>query len=1105
MDYQFPRQLFPSFYNRGPPGPVLNNCAANWGSYDGVIPQGDSGALSSWTFTSRHQVRAEPWHHTEPVPIPLFSPKKSFFLSSTPPDPLEFTEHMQNFFMDNCQDSFGCMSEILGENFNFKQGLREHYRLDPIHTRKIKMFMELLKLKICQQTYYSRSMEACSALLSDVRHDIPPELLGTLLFEELTEQRNRQLFFEGATGGALSFVPFSQSGRGSQHGCLLYPGNQGMDHLYFHRVALQPHKGPSLCVDSSSNNPLSFQLKGPIRQISSASLLNYCCAAVRLDYLCGVWSFNSVWNESNTPHLLQVITTREVTTCVNVSPHILGEVLVASESGAINLWTVGKGMQKVREEDNNLYFNAKSAWRWCEFSAHPRIMLYADRTGAELSDIRVSPASSHTLFRISNTVKCRSGERLILSKYLGDIHSFHHLITTQYSAYIMDERFPCMPMLKWDHMMQSPPMFCHVPPGPASSGQSGGVAKPIKVLLGSQGHQEITLLQYSGGRVETCSSHGPPQALLRPRDSLKFLPVQLPHRLDTATNRLSSPASGLTCIQNTAGRTGSDDCMCILQLTEAGDIFYQILKHEQQDISQPPAAEDEPLLQNTEITLPQSTLKKATKSGRKTAKPHQVTQPVPQLVPVLSSSEIVIGSAQHAAVQRFVAETPKKSQQDMYSDESSENSGSGRKQCNLKQLCQKFTINSDPELNVGSGVDSGVKDIKIGNNNGVDLENLGPVNETVSSLNCIVPPGQQTPIKLTKDAVVRWKVWLQKVTHRRPKTMPHPHCLETFKITTSGLLNVLNDKARHNSEEDHLQSLKQELRACMSSHLFLVSSAISPRSSDIVPLPNLVDTGVWSDQLSQRLTLSWQGGESWRAWWDDQLGLNREEKVKALRRRRRREKEAKRATGQSLELCRSFTSSVSYQSALDCGSWSSVTSQGAWSDTEWLGLPQLGSPGECWTSSDTIPSTMQSQTAPPKTTVTHQRVEDNQNEQLTPSSSHDQSLTLKTLNSSASQRRGTCPADDYPRSHFTPQDESSERDGYFLEKVGTMDTMPQPVVSSQLHHLLSVPNRSPRTDPSLVSTRSGFSQSLPPSQSSQGRAGLSQGSQPKKKKSRMGF
>lgn len=68
--------------------------------------------------------------------------------------------------------------------------------------------------------------------MSDVVHTVPPELLGALLYEELTEQRDRMLFSEGATGGALAFVPFSQSdSSSSQRGCLLYPGNQGLDCL----------------------------------------------------------------------------------------------------------------------------------------------------------------------------------------------------------------------------------------------------------------------------------------------------------------------------------------------------------------------------------------------------------------------------------------------------------------------------------------------------------------------------------------------------------------------------------------------------------------------------------------------------------------------------------------------------------------------------------------------------------------------------------------------------------------------------------------------------------------------------------------------------------
>lgn len=83
----------------------------------------------------------------------------------------------------------------------------------------------------CQQSYSSRSLDKYSALLSDVVPSIPPELLGTLLYEELKQQRDHLLFSEAATGGALAFIPFSQSDSSSQHGCLLYPGNQGLDRL----------------------------------------------------------------------------------------------------------------------------------------------------------------------------------------------------------------------------------------------------------------------------------------------------------------------------------------------------------------------------------------------------------------------------------------------------------------------------------------------------------------------------------------------------------------------------------------------------------------------------------------------------------------------------------------------------------------------------------------------------------------------------------------------------------------------------------------------------------------------------------------------------------
>ncbi|XP_071322592.1 TATA box-binding protein-associated factor RNA polymerase I subunit C [Trachinotus anak] len=1089
MDYEFPRQLFPAFYNCGPPDSVLKLCTGgNWGCYGRIRPQDGSGPLSSWTFTPSYQAGGEKWHYTEPVPLPLLSPKNSFLWPSKPPDPQNFTEHMQNFFMDHCQDAFGCMGEILGENFNFKQGMRERYRRDSVQMWRVKNFLDMLKFKICQKSYFSRSLDMYSVLLSDVVHSVPPELLGALVYEELTDQRDRLLFSEAATGGALAFVPFSESSSGSVHGCLLYPGNKGLDCLNFHGVELQHHRGSSSALNASSSDPVSFQLNGPIRQISSASLFNNCCVAVRSDYMCGVWKFS----ESSKPRLLQAINTREFATCIGVSPHVLGEVLVASESGAANLWTVGRGMHKVREEDSNLYFNAKSSWRWCEFSAHPRVMLYADRTGVELTDIRASPVCGHTLFRISNTSECRSGERLILSRYLGDVHSFHHLITTQHSAYIMDERFPCVPMLKWDHMMQFPPMFCHVLPCSTSSGTVVGGARTTKVLLGSHSSQEIMLLQYSGGRAEACISRGPAQALLRPRDCLKHLPVQIPHRLDTASNRLSSPAAGLTCLHKKgAEESGGEECICILQLTEAGDIFYQILELEQPDSD--------------------------TTAGRKTA---GQLAPDSQLDTVdTSSDEGIIGPTQGPAAPRFVAETPEREQPAAIIYSSSDaDSDSERKGPKLKHLCLQVVVNDDPEPDSMSGSDTGAQDGKVGGDETDDAQEPSGVQETAyssSGLSHMAPSEQGTQVKLSKGALITWKHWLQKLMQKSSEKKPRPCSLQHLTIKMKGFLHLPDDEARHLTEEEPVQSLRRDLKACMSKRSMLVNSTVytSLEAPDVEPVPSPVDTDVWRDQLSHRLTLSWQGETAWQAWWEDQLGLNREEKVKALRRKRRREKEAKRAAGQHLELSGSFTSSVSYQSDLDSFSdstgWSSATSQGVWSDTEGAGpLSQLEGFLEHGMPRATTPSTLQNDT--PVSTPIATPCKNKQGSQQAPSSSCTLSLSQAVKPAPAGQRRNKRPAEGHLRSVLAPQDEPSQHNNYFLEEESNGQPPPPPASSSvsQLCSSQSVPQRSLRVDLSQDSSIwSGFSQSLPLSQSSQGRRGLlppSQVSQ-SKKRSRMGF
>uniref|UniRef100_A0A3Q3E375 Wu:fj64h06 n=1 Tax=Labrus bergylta TaxID=56723 RepID=A0A3Q3E375_9LABR len=707
--------------------------------------QSHAGPLSSWTFISRHQVKGETWRHTEPVTIPLLSPKKCESLPK----------------MNGGHSYLKCCSTCsLGMFFMF-------------------VFLKhAVSFSRCQRSYSSETLDRYSALLSDAVHSVPPDLLGDLLHEELTEQRDRLLFSEGATGGALAFVPFSQSCSDSQHGCLIYPRNQGLDCLSI----LQRKRKPGLSFSI-------FQLKGPVRQISSVSLLNQSMKKKKKKKRFYLQVFIRSVVSCDQPFVIGLSVVLAFSLQSVVSPHVLGEVLVASESGTLNLWTVENlcpiRMQKVREEDSNLYFNAKSAWRWCEFSAHPRVMLYADRTGVELTDIRGSPFVGHTLFRISNTSECRSGERLILSKYLGDAHCFHHLVTTQYSAYIMDERFPGVPMLKWDHYMQSPPMFCHLIPGSASSESAGGGAVTTKVLLGSHSSQEITLLQYSG-------------------------------------------------------------------------------------------------------------------------------------------------------------------------------------QC------------------------------------------------------------------------------------------PRSHCLQHLTVPVEGLLQPPDNRERDSAEEERVQSLRRDLRACMSRRSLLVHSAVSDSitAPDIKPVPDPVDTDTYMDQLSQRLTLSWQGEEAWRAWWEDSLGLNREKKVADLRRKRRMEKAAKRASGQRMELSGSFASSMSYQAELsdfsDSQGWAYATSLEALSEPESIKSQSEGIK-ESGTLRATTPSIMLTDGPDPGTP---QSFRDKPDEQRTPRSSLALTLTQPQTLNSISQTDGPVPA--------TPQSIREKPDEQ--QTPGSSLTQPQ---TSRLSSTLQTDSPVPATPQSV--------------------------------------
>lgn len=492
---------------------------------------------------------------------------------------------------------------------------------------------------------------------------------------------------------------------------------------------------------------------------------------------------------------------------------------------------------------------------------------------------------------------------------------------------------------------------------------------------------------------------------------------------------------GLTCIQK---RERGEECICVLQLTEAGDIFYQILEPQQPEteMTRPSVPEEESAPQQGVGTQQETALKEATTSGTESLRQllGQETFPKSQhedLVSDTTSDEEVIGPTLGLTTQTFVAETPEREwrslddpenvtcmSRDVFSESSSEESDeSDRKKRLWKHLGLQVLVNDEPVLGQTSELVA-VSDVNMVNkNNNDDITKEPYAEETMNSsisLSRVNASEPQNVVRLSTDTLIMWKLWLQKLMPKSRKNKARPHHLQQFTTKTKDVLGPPDSENKNPTDEELVCRLRQDLRACMRNRSLLVQgSASSLEPLEMVPFPDSVNTEEWTDPLSQRLTASWQGEDSWRAWWEDQLGLNREAKVKELRRKRRREKATKRAAGRGLELSESFTSSVSHQLDLDDFSdstgWSSAASQGAWSDSEGTGMSQLDGLFERQTQRATTPSTMRVIT--PSATPLKEKEQHGEHIQSSPSSSllPPVSQTPKRSSTSATQRRTRRP------------------------------------------------------------------------------------------------
>ncbi|XP_044617732.2 TATA box-binding protein-associated factor RNA polymerase I subunit C isoform X1 [Equus asinus] len=555
----------------------------------------------------------DPWHPGLTAQDLLFRGGHPF--QKQPRVVLDVTEQLSRFLWDHGDIAFAPLGKLMLENFKLEGARSRSKKKTVVSVKRLLQDLDGHQPWGCPWAYLSYRQRRFSILGGPILGKSVANLLGDLLHEELVTRWEQLLLDDAFTGGALAWVP----GKTPRVGQLVYPAGSTLDKLYFQEVSLTPGGNPQVLRD-----PGHIQLRGPVRQVVTRTVQGESLLAVRSDYHCALWKIS----RQGRPAPLQVLQVEKGATGISLSPHLPGELAVCSRSGAICLWTPQDGLRRVYKDPDTLVFRDPSPWRWADFTAHPRVLTVGDRTGVKIVDTQVRGGDCHRqssrteqrhgvgwgrdlpegmkssrsvspaggdgapdlrlggltrflsqgppgcgllLFRGGAEASCQKGERVLLTQYLGEgspesLHSTLHLICTQFSLYLVDERLPLVPMLKWNHGLPSAPLLARLlpPPGP-------GCPRPL--LLGGQDGQ-LQLLHITE-EASTPRLAGPPQSLPSRNDSLSAFPVLEPKSQWRLQERLKAPTIGLAAA---IPPSASTPILSLFQLSAAGDVFHQCLR-----------------------------------------------------------------------------------------------------------------------------------------------------------------------------------------------------------------------------------------------------------------------------------------------------------------------------------------------------------------------------------------------------------------------------------------------------------------------------------------------------------------------------------------------
>ncbi|KAJ7335102.1 hypothetical protein JRQ81_013043 [Phrynocephalus forsythii] len=425
----FPSPLFPGCFRTGPPScrasrgtPLL----AGWGEHGrvGVAPRErkDAQAVAEkeeeakLEFLTQHRKDArERWGPTTAAPLPLNQPRTGCRVPPVTPEDvvyigrmqraaeetntgarnaLRFTDQMGTFFLDHPEVAFGGTGRLLHPHFNLGKARIPRTAQDTVcSVTRILKDLEVQGLsRRCPEVCTKQHLRTVTHLYRDWLFELPLESMAPQVHEDLAQRWRCLAFDDTPTGGALAWLPDGAASEPTRGGCLVHPAGEAMDQLYFQDVALMPSTLSSSLKPRIRCPPAQFELSESIRQVAAARVDGRDFIGIRSDHHCAMWRMRP----GGAPDPLQVVRTSDPCCSVTISPHLPGELSFCTHRGAVYLWNVEARPQLLHQERQTMFFRDPSPWRWSEFTAHPCVLTFADRTGLVGVDQRapLAPAAS---------------------------------------------------------------------------------------------------------------------------------------------------------------------------------------------------------------------------------------------------------------------------------------------------------------------------------------------------------------------------------------------------------------------------------------------------------------------------------------------------------------------------------------------------------------------------------------------------------------------------------------------------------------------------------------------------------------------------------------